>query len=162
MAISTTALLIASTIFQVVGAISQGNAARQQADFQASVDRQQAVRERDIAAQDEEDFRREQRRIFAQRRAALGAGGFELATGTPLLAAEDFVTEAELQALRIRSGGLTRSTRLNQQASLTSVAGRSAQRSGFFRAGSSLLTGFGTGFGINPSPIRISGTQSTI
>ena len=143
---------VVGTVVSVVSNISQGNEARRQAEFLAATTRQQAVREREIAGIQEEDFRREQRRILAQRRAALGAAGVELATGTPLLAAEDFVTEVELQALRIRSVGATSATRLRQQASLTSAAGRSKQRSGFFRAGASLLTGLGTIFKPEPEP----------
>ena len=184
MAISTTALLIASTITQVIGAISQGSAARQQADFQAAVTRQQterqaqiqeqqAAREKEIAGAEEKDFRRRQRFIFAQRRADLGGAGIELATGTPLLTAEDFVTETEFQALRLRSGGEIRAFRLRQEAelgrragrtqsALTIAAGRTAQRAGFFRAGSSLLTGFGPTFNTTTTKLPISGTQSTI
>ena len=174
MAISTTALLIASTIVQVVGAISQCSAARQQAEFQAAVTRQQterqaqiqeqqAARDIEVAAIDEENLRRKQRRDFAQRRAALGAAGIQLATGTPLLTAANFAAEAELQALMIRSGGVTTATRLRQEAelgrragitqsALTIAAGKSAQRRGVFRAGSSLLTGLGTIFKPKPIP----------
>ena len=132
MAISTLTAL--TTVFSIISSISQGAAERDRFEFQAAVDRQQAGREREIAAQDEEDFRREQSRKFAQRRAALGAGGFDPSTGTPLLAADDFITETELQALRIRSGGDTRFIRGNQQAALNSAAGGSALRSGFTRA----------------------------
>ena len=197
MAISTTALLIASTIVTAVGAISQGNAARRQADFnaaailqqserqaqideqQAQIKEQQSAREREVAGVEEDDFRREQRRLFAQRRAALGVSGIDISTGSPLLAAEDFITEAEFQALRIRSGGETSAIRLKQEAdlirqqsernrraginsaTLTSAAGKSAQTRGFTRAGASLLTGFGTDFGKNFGT-TIHGTQSTI
>ena len=143
---------VVGTVVAVVSSISQGNAARQQADFQAAVNLQQATREREIAGIAEEDHRREQRRILAHRRADLGGAGVDPATGTPLLAAEDFVTEAELQALRIRSGGAASATRLRQQANLTSAAGKSAQRAGFFRAGSSLLVGLGDIFEPEPIP----------
>ena len=179
-------LKVAATVITVIGAISEGNAARQQADFnaaailqqserqaqiderQAQIKDQQSAREREVAGVEEDDFRREQRRLFAQRRAALGVSGIDISTGSPLLAAEDFITEAELQALRIRSGGETSAIRLRQQAvlgrsagrtsaTLTSAAGKSAQIRGFTRAGASLLTGFGKNFGTT-----IHGTQSTI
>ena len=168
MAISTTAMLVISTAVQAIGAIAEGRDAKRQADFSAAVDRQRAEREREIAGQEEEDFRRKQRRVAAQSRAEGGARGVDSSTGSPLLAAEDFATEEELQALRIRAGGQSTAHRLNQQASLTSAAGKSAQTRGFTRAGSTLLTGFSTGFGANSTsttkkkPKRITGTQSTV
>lgn len=135
-----TALLIASAV-SAVGSISQGRAAGKQAEFQAAVNEQQAARERQISAGTEEDFRRKQSSLLAQRRAALGGAGIETGTGTSLLAAKDFAAETELQALRIRSGGETTATRLQQQAELTRLGGKSAQTRGFARAGSSLLSG---------------------
>ena len=54
--------------------------------------------------------------------------------------------ERELQALRIRSGGELRSTRLEQQANLTAFAGRAARQASFFRAGSLLLSGASKSF----------------
>ncbi len=125
-----------------VASISQGQAARGQAKFQAQVSEQQAARERLVSAGEEEDFRRKQSRFLAQRRAALGGAGVEIGTGTPLLAFGDFVAETELQALRIRAGGETTATRLEQQAQLTRAGGRAKQRRGFLRAGASLLSGF--------------------
>ena len=138
---SSTALLIAAGL-SAVGSISQGQAASSQAKFQAAVGEQQATRTRQIAVGDEEDFRRKQSRLLAERRAALGKSGTEIGTGTSLLAAEDFAAETELQALRIRSGGETQATRLQQQAELTRRKGRSQQLTGYLRGGASLLSGF--------------------
>ncbi len=147
MAIATsTAILLAAGI-GAAGSISQGIAAKGQSDFQANVSRQRAASERQISASEEEDFRRKQSRLFAERRAASGRSGVEIGTGSPLLAAGDFAAETELQALRIRAGGKIRSGRLEQGAVLTRMGGRAAQRRGFTRAGSSLLSGFGEAFG---------------
>lgn len=144
---ATIALIISTT-----GVLSAGNDARNQADFQAATLTQQATREREIATQEEIDLRRRNSRTAAAGRAAGGASGVDFSTGTPLLAAADFAAEAELQALRIRSGGATSATRLRQQASLTSAAGKSAQTASFFQAGSSLLTGFDKQFGTKTPP----------
>lgn len=135
-------LLLASAALNAVGSYSQGQAAKSQAEFQARVGEQQATRTRQIAASEEEDFRRKQSALLAQRRAALGKSGIDIGTGTPLLAAGDFAAETELQALRIRAGGETQATRLEQQAELTRAGGRSAAQRGLFRAGSSLLSGY--------------------
>ena len=147
MAIATsTALLLAGVAISAVGAIGSGIAAGEQADFEAADLAQRAVREREIAEQNEKDFRREQSRLMAQSRANQGGSGVITSTGSPLLAAEDFASETELQALRIRAGGLTESSRLAQQSQLTKSARKSARTRGFFRAGSSLLTGAGQAF----------------
>jgi len=137
-------LLLGSSALTAVSAVSQGKAARDQARFQAKVREQQAARERQVAEQDELDFRRKSRRDLATLRAGLGGAGVRIGTGTPLLAEEDFLSEVELQAQRIREGGGIRSTRLEQEAELLRASGKSAQRRGAFRAGASLLTGIGS------------------
>lgn len=142
-------LTLALVALKFVDAISQGSAAKKQAGFQAGITEEQAFRERQITKAEEEDFRKRQSRVFAERRAAFGASGVDPSTGSPLLAVGDFAAETELQALRIRQGGQTRASRLEQQAALTRQAGEAAERRGFFRAGASLLTGFTepSGFG---------------
>lgn len=138
---------VAGAAIGAVGALSSGAAARRQGDLQSEVLRQQAERERLDAAARERDFRSQQSRLMARRRALLGASGVDPAAGSPLLTTEDMTGEAELQALRIRAGGETVSNRLQQQAVLERAKGRSEQSSGFFRAGASLLTGVGGAFG---------------
>ncbi len=129
-----------------VGALSEGEAGKDQADFQAADQIQRAIRERQIAKEDEIDFRRQQSRVFAASRAAGGGSGVDLSTGSPILVAGDFAAETELQALRIRSGGKTKASRLFDQSRLTKAAGKSARTRGFFKAGSSLLTGASKAF----------------
>ena len=129
-----------------VGAARQGQAAQQQANFQAAILRQQAESDRQKAAAEEEDFRRAQSRDFATRRAGLGASGVVPAAGSPLLVSEDFVGESELQALRIRAGGEVTATRLEQQAVLQRFKGRAARSAGVTRGGALLLSGAGKVF----------------
>lgn len=126
-----------------VGAIRSGKAAANEAEFNAKIAAQQAEQERIASRQESEDFRREQSRLFAQRRAAMGASGVESNVGSPLLASEDFAAEAELGARRIQAGGETRATRLEQNASLLKAAGRNATTDSLFRGGSLLLQGAG-------------------
>ena len=132
----------------------QAASLRQQTEAQARITEQQAAREREIAKAEERDYRRDQSLRFGQMRAAGGGSGVEITTGSPLLAAEDFLNETELQAMRIRKGGQTAAQRLRQQADLDRWAGMtqanlyeavgdSARSRGYFRAGSSLLTGLG-------------------
>ncbi len=145
-----TILAIATAVgtgLQVVSAIRQGNAAQASANLQAGVLQQQADATRNQSAADERDFRANQSRVLAARRAALGASGVSQASGSPLLVAEDFASEAELQALRIRGGGEIRATRAEQQAQLQRFQGRQARTSGFLRGGSLLLSGGAKAFG---------------
>src|SRR3546814_2381258 len=71
-----------------VGAISSGKAAANEAEFNAKVAQQQAAQERTASRQESEDFRREQSRLFAQRRAIMGGSGVQTNVGSPLLASE--------------------------------------------------------------------------
>ena len=125
------------TIASAVGTISAGQAAKRRGKFQAAVATQQATRERQVAAGNERDFRKSQSAKLASFRATAGN-----LTGSQLLSAEDFAGETELNALRIRDAGEVRGTRLEQQASLLTSAGKSAATAGFIRGGASLLTGF--------------------
>lgn len=143
---ASTAATIAGAAISAVAAVQQGRAAANQAKAQATVGRQVAASQRDQAAADESDFRRNQSRLQASRRALLGATGVEVSSGSPLAVTGDFAAEAELQALRIRSGGETRATRIEQQAGLISASGRQARRAGLVRGGSLLLTGAGRAF----------------
>ena len=137
--------VIIGTALAVFSAVQQGRAANVRAQFQSDVAKQQADRELLVARQTEEDFRRDQSRLLASRKAGLGVSGVESTSGSPLLASEDFASEVELQALRLRSGGELRATRLQQTASLFRAQGQAARTGGFIR-GAALLTGAGTNF----------------
>lgn len=137
------AMMAVASAVSAYGAVQQGKAANQQAKVQSAIYQQQAERERLVAASEEQDFRRQQSRQMATRRAMMGVSGVDAATGSPLMVSEDFAGEVELQALRIRNGGEVAATRMEQQAQLTRMAGKAAQTGGYFRAGSSLLHGFG-------------------
>ena len=133
--------------FQAASAISQGNAANAAGKTQAALLQRQAERERQIAAQDEESYRREQSRVMAARRALMGAAGVDAGAGSPLLVSEDMAGEAELQALKIRNNGEAVSSRLMSDAVLARAEGKNARNAGYFRAGASLLQGAGNAFG---------------
>ena len=136
-----TALAVGSLAIGAFSSIQQGQAAKSQANYQATVARQQADRAQQQAAIDAEDYTRKQSAAMATRRAALGASGVEAGSGSPLLVSEDFAGEAELQALRIRNGGDVAATRFQQEANLQQMKGRSAATKGFLEAGSDLLRG---------------------
>lgn len=144
MAYVAAAAAIAGAALSAYGSVQQGKAAQEAANFEAAINLQQADRERQLAEAAEADFRKDQSRLLAQRRAVLGASGVESTTGSPLLVSEDFVGEVELEALRIRNGGEVSATRLEQQAILTQSGGANAASAANLRAGASLLQGIGT------------------
>ena len=153
----------AKSIFTGIGvalsAISEfqaGQAASAQSQFQANVLQQQATRRRREATIRETDFRRRQARLSGRQRALFGGAGVVPSVGTPLLVQEDTAAEIELAALNIRAGGAVEATRLEQEAAFQRRFGRSASRAGALRAGSTLLTGFGTGFGGNSTSLTSS------
>ena len=139
---SDTTLLIASMAVSAVGAISQGVAAQQAAQFNAAVARQQAEIERQRGALEEERERRRNRAILGAQRAGFSRAGVAL-EGTPLLVQEETAAEAELDALTVRFGGQLGTARELARARAERFGGRAALSAGLFRAGSTLLTGAG-------------------
>ena len=147
MALTTATVLglIASGV-GAAGAIGEGQSGKSQAYFQARVSKQQANQQRELSAESERDFRKDQAAKLAEREAALGASGTQTNTGTALLSASDFAAETELNAQRIRRGGDVRATRLDQNADLLRKGGASALDRGYSRGGASLLSGIGSAF----------------
>lgn len=143
LATSTVLGLIAAGAM-AAGQVQQGKAEQKQLDFQARVADQQAASDRQISADTERDFRKSQSARLAEIRA--GMTGTDTSTGTPLMALSDYEAETELNALRIRSGGEIQSRRLQEQAGFMRSAGRTAKQGGYYRAGSSLLSGVGNSF----------------
>ena len=132
----------ASAVVSGVAAIQQGRQAKATGRAQAQAFEQQGVRDRQIAEQEEDDFRRRVRRLQSTSTARLGGSGITGA-GSPLLVAEDLAAEAELQAQRIRTGGLTEEARASQNAAFARFGGDASGRAGFVRAGGQLLSGLG-------------------
>ena len=102
MAIATSTMLALGAVgLAAAGSVAGGIDADKQASFKAADQRQQGVREREIAGINEDDFRREQSRVAGANRAGGGGSGVDQSSGSPLLAMSDFEEEVELNALRI-------------------------------------------------------------
>lgn len=137
---SAGALLAAAAVTSVIGSIQAGRGQRQQAEFQADVAQQRATSERQTSEAEAQDFLRNQRRLLSTARARRAGSGVDLTSGTPLLVDDETIDEIALQTARIRQGGEVQATRLEQGAQLRRAQGRAAQRAGFLRTGTSLLT----------------------
>lgn len=146
LSLMATIATVAGGVISAVGAIRQGRASQVQGNLQGQILDQQAEGDRRQSEADERDFRSRQSRVLAARRAALGASGVDPSSGSPLLVGQDFASETELQALRIRTGGEVKATRAEQQAQLQRFQGRQARSAGFLRGGSLLLSGAGKAF----------------
>lgn len=135
-----TALSILSTGFKVISALGQGNAAQDQANYNAQVENNNAIAARQQASFDE---RRLRKQILlsegSNRNRASAAGGDLLDMGDVF---DDNSSESEVDALAIRYGGETRARASEQRATLAQMEGRLAKRKAFTSAGSSLITGF--------------------
>jgi len=135
-----TALGVAGTAFQAIGAIQSGNAARAAGDYNAQLYERNAQ----IAAQNSQAQETRQRRLSAMRaganRAGIGASGVSL-EGSPLDLLESNAAQEELDALMIRWNGQNQVDGLRASGALASAQGRNAQRAGYMSAGSSILLG---------------------
>lgn len=120
------ALAVGGGIMSAFGAYSSGQAQQQQSNYNAQVERQQAMA--DEAAQ-----RRRSSAILSQSRANIGASGVEIA-GSPLEVMAQSAADAELDALTIRYGGEMRAQQAEYQ-------GRVARASGNTSAATNLLMG---------------------
>ena len=134
---------IIGTTLSVAGSLSAARAQSQQyqaeataAGYRAAVAEQQAAREREVANQEAADFQRENLRRISTLRARTAASGVRL-EGTPLLVEQDLAGEIARGTQRILHGGDINAIRLEQEAELERLTGRSARRA----AGSAFTTG---------------------
>jgi hypothetical protein len=157
-AASSTAFLTAATVASgaigAYGAVRQGQAQKQQADYQSAVERNNAT----IAGWQAEDATQrgrveEQRqrlhaaRIAGAQRAGYASSGVELTSGSPLDTLMDTASLGELDALTIRSnaereayGFRSQQGNLTAQGGLTRMAGRNAATAGTISAAGTLLS----------------------
>jgi hypothetical protein len=147
-----TALGLAGTAFQAIGAIQSGNAAKAAGDYNASLYERNAQ----IAAQNAQAQEDRQRRLSAMRagasRAAVGGSGVSLA-GSPLDILESNAAQEELDALMIRWNGANEVTNLRASGALAAAQGRNAQRAGYMSAGSAILLGGAKAYdSLSPAP----------
>lgn len=157
-------------------AISQGQqqsaAMQQQAEAEERNQQlltDQARTARQQAGADEEAQRRQNRQLLATQRAAIGQSGVGFG-GTPGLLMEDTAMQSELDALNIRYGGEQQASNLLNQATDAGTASRvlksnasQAARSGYLRAGTSLLSSGASMYGANrASGVNLQGQKTAL
>lgn len=145
--VTVTVATVAGTVLSAAGALYSGAQQKKQSDYQAAVYRQQAERERQIADLNARRIRNENERIAARQRALIAGSGGDLTSGSALLIQSEFAKDAAFEEALAVAGGDTNAIRLEQQAKLTKMEGRSAQTGSYFRAGTTLLKGGVQAFG---------------
>lgn len=140
MAVAIPFLLAASAAVSAYSAIQQGKAAKAAEDYNSTIANQNAqIAQQQTKVADQQQARENYLRLGAIR-AAAGANGNANA-GSVLDVIGDVAQQGELQRQQIRLGGQLKVRDYTNTAALDSAAGRQAQTSSYFKAGSDLLGG---------------------
>lgn len=153
-------LYVASTALSAAGQIQAGRVAEAQsksaqniANYNAAVQEREALALKQKAAFESKRQAKRAARVKSRLRAALGAAG---GLGSPVAAdlAAEQAAELELENLLIGYEGEIGAQRALSQAELDRLQGKlyrqkgkAARQASYFRAGSTLLQGFGTAYG---------------
>jgi hypothetical protein len=127
----------------VVSTISGVDARNKQARYQAEIVRQQAEYQRKLAESEAATVRRQADRALGRQAAKFAAAGFDLGSGSALLAQQSMASEAEMEALRIRNGGMLRGASLDSSANLALSRARSEAQDDYMGLSTRLLTNYG-------------------
>ena len=131
----------ASAAISAVSAIQQGKAARAAADYNATIELQNAqIARADAAAQAQQQDRENYLRLGAIRTAQGKAGG-AANEGSILDVLGDQAAQGEMEKQYILYQGEQRARGFTNTATLDAFSGRNAERSGYLKAGSELLSG---------------------
>tara|TARA_R110002020_G_scaffold464044_1_gene684412 strand:- start:199 stop:909 length:711 start_codon:yes stop_codon:yes gene_type:complete len=139
---------VASTAIGGLGILSSASAQAQQglntqaqANFQAQLDTQLGSRKEDESKQAARDYQTARGYDIGTQRSLLGRSGGNPYKGSLLNVQSDYAGEVAYQTAKILNQGQVTSSRLQNQAALTRMAGSSARQAGFQRAGGTVLLG---------------------
>lgn len=149
------AAAVAASALTAYGQLEAGKAAKQAGDYNAAIARnnqiiaerqaEDAVKRGDIAADEQ---RRKTARIAGAQKAAIGASGIALDSGTPMDIFGDTAAFGELDALTIKSnaareayGYQVQGMNFEAEGAMARTRGNNAQRASYIQAGSTLLGG---------------------
>ncbi|SRR5574343_255021 len=140
-ALATTAI---GTGVSTFGAIMQGKREAEAAKAQAKLSAFQADAEIKRGDREEESMRREASRLVGQQRAAYAAAGVRL-TGSPLLVMAQTIQDSEQDILALQKETDARALSYRMQSRIFEDTATQATTSSYFKAGSTILTGLGSG-----------------
>ena len=131
---------IAGTAMSVYSQVEQGKSQNEWSQYNAAVAERDAVAAQQSAEYDASQKRKETEKLLGRQRALYGKAGVTL-EGSPLLLMEETASQGELDALMIEREGKLKAGNYQSEAALSRMKGSSAQKAGYYGAGSSLLTG---------------------
>lgn len=158
-------VMMASTVMQAMGAISEGNAAAAQAKAQGRALEANAQIQRDNARQAsreasaaEDSQRRQARQVLGKQRASIAEAGIGF-TGSSLDIVNQSTLNAELDALNIRYEGEMRRRGLINDANFTQfeadqsfAAAKQYKRAGYMKAAATIMDGASKAYGAQYNP----------
>jgi len=131
---------VAGTTMSAMSQIQQGKSTKQWSEYNAAIAERDALAAQQSAEYDAGEKRKETERLLGRQRALYGKAGVTL-EGSPLLLMEETASQGELDALMIEREGKLKAGNYQSEAALSRMKGSSAQKAGYYGAGSSLLTG---------------------
>ncbi len=136
-----TAIAAVGTAVSAAGAISSGMAQANAANYDAAVDRNNAIQAQQAADEQAVVSQQQTTSKLAQQKVDYAASGVDVGQGTPLDVFSDTATKGKLDALTLRYGGQVQGLRDTSAATLAQYQGSAAETAGFLNAGGTLLTG---------------------
>lgn len=147
-AIIVVAAAVASTAVAAYGAYESHKTASEAADYQAKIASNQAKAAAYSASVRARQERQRTRLIVGRQETLYGASGVSTDVGTPLLVMSESARQGELDALNIEYGGKLARGSFEAESKLRAYEADALLRSGYIRAGSTLLSGAGQAAGL--------------
>lgn len=131
----------AGTAISTVGQVKAGNAAKATGEYNAQTDIQNSQYALQDAQTSEAQRREADRLVLSGNKAAFGASGIDVNSGSPLEVLAYQTAQAEKDALNIRRSGALESQAYIRQSEADRLAGQNAQAASRYNAAGTLLTG---------------------
>jgi len=135
------AIMAASTAASAGLAIMSAKSAAQGPKLEAELAGRQAQREKEIGELQASQEREANKRVQGTQRALLATSGGDPGTGSALLVQEELAEEGEFNAQVIENNAAARANTFEADRVLQQARSKQIAQSGFFRAGSTLLSG---------------------
>lgn len=140
-------IVAASAVVSAVSSIQQGKAAKAAADYNATISLQNAEISRSNARAEAGQISRENYLRLGAIRAAAGRNGGVSGEGSVLDVLGDVAAQGELEKQQALYQGELGARGYTNTATLDRIQGKSAQRAGYLKAGTDLLSGGASAYG---------------
>jgi len=138
------AITAVGTGLSAYGAYEQGKQAEKMAEYNAAVERNNALQAQMEAQVAAKAKRKEAEAMNKRQRALYAKAGVVAGEGTPLEVLAETAMDMELEALEIERFGKVTAQKHRDQAAIDIYSGKAAKRAGTLNAGATLLSGLGS------------------